>query len=216
MVRRIVILSMLLTSIGFAASRKQQEAELAQLGELLPGRYTNLAQVKADEEAGREPHAALEVNIVPVYAPRVSEYAYYVQESAADDPRRIFTQRFIALKVVKGRGIVESLWSFAEPLRWRDAHRNKDLFKSMTSQDLVEMDGCDILWIRKNDKSGFEGANEASSCRVSSEAAGSMVRLKMRVEITADELVLSEESFDSAGRPIQPGGADSVHRYQRR
>ena len=211
-----ILAAVVVTGIALASSRKQLEAELAQLAELLPGRYTNLGQVKADTEAGREPHPALEVNIVSVYAPRISDHAYYVQESAADDPRRIFTQRFIALKVVKGRGIVQSLWTFKEPVRWRDAHRNTDLFKSMTSQDLGEMSGCDLLWKKKKDGSGFEAENDQAACRVSSEAAGGMVRLKLRAELGTDELVLSEQSFDSAGRALQKTGADPFYRYERR
>lgn len=197
-----------------ASGAKRSEVELAQLMEWYPGRYSNVAQAEADARSGGRPHAALEVNIARIYAPRISEFTFFVQESAADDPRRIFTQRLVAFKFVKKRGIVQSLWTFAEPIRWRDAHRNTDLFKGMTSQDLKPMDGCDLLW--KKTDGGFEAANEQAECRVSSESAGGMVRLKLRAELNSDELALSEQSFDAAGRLLQDAEADPFYRFLRR
>jgi hypothetical protein len=213
--RRLLTLCVLLFVVPGAAQSKRKDAELIQLLELYQGRYTNVAQVEADTTAGREPHAAVEINIVRAYAPRISDYTFYIQESAADDPRRIFMQRIVSFQFVKGRGIVQSLSSFVEPTRWRDAHLNQDLFKAMTAQDLSPMSGCEVVWKKKEDGS-FEGANDQSTCRVSSEAAGAMVRLKLRAELSVDELALSEQSFDAAGRLLQPDPGDPFYRFRRR
>ena len=214
--KRSLALLVALSLAGSAAqSSKKTDAELMQLLELYQGRYTNVAQVEDDTQAGREPHAAVEVNIVRAYAPRISDYTFYVQESAADDPRRIFMQRIVSFQFVKGRGIVQTLSSFVEPTRWRDAHRNQDLFKAMTGQDLAPMAGCEVVWKKKDDGS-FEGANDQAACRVSSEAAGAMVRVKMRAEVSVDELALLEQSLDAAGRPLQPETGDPFYRFRRR
>lgn len=205
----------LLSLVCGPAQSKRGEAELIQLLELYQGRYTNVAQAEADTNAGREPHAAVELNIVRAYAPRISDYTFYIQESAADDPRRIFMQRIVSFQFVKGRGIVQSLSSFVEPTRWRDAHRNQDLFKAMTAQDLSPMSGCEVVWKKKDDGT-YEAANDQSTCRVSSEAAGMMVRLKLRAELSVDELALSEQSYDAAGRPLQPESGDPFYRFRRR
>src|SRR5262245_55737396 len=74
---RPVILGVLLSLGAGAAQGKRGEAELLQLLELYQGRYTNVAQVEADTNAGREPHAAVELNIVRAYAPRISDYTFY-------------------------------------------------------------------------------------------------------------------------------------------
>lgn len=197
-----------------ATEAKRNDAELAQLMEWYPGRYTNVAQAQADARAAGKPHAALEINIARIYAPRISDFTFYVQESAADDPRRIFSQRLVSFKAVKNRGIVQTLWTFAEPIRWRDAHRNTDLFKGMTSQDLVPMEGCDLIWKKK--ETAFEAANDQAECRVSSEAVGGMVRLKLRAELNSDELAWSEQSFDPSGRLLRDEEADPFYRFLRR
>ena len=215
--KRLYIILAAVLFASCATQAKRNDADLAQLAEWYPGRYTNGAQAQADARSGvKPPHAALEVNIARIYAPRISDFTYYVQESAADDPRRIFTQRLVSFKAVKNRGIVQSLWTFAEPIRWRDAHRNGDLFKGMTSQDLKPMEGCDLVWKKKAEKDAFEASNDQAECRVSSEAAGGMVRLKLRAELNPDELALSEQSFDPSGRLLQDEEADPFYRFLRR
>lgn len=192
---------------------KRSEAELAQLLAWLPGRYDNVAQSEADAHAGRESHVALELNIVRIYAPLMGDYAFYVQETAADDPRRVIAQHAVAFAVVKDRGIVESLWSFAEPTRWRDAHLNLDLFKGLMPQDFVPLAGCDLIWTKKEGR--FVGANDPDTCRASSSAGGPL-RMNLRAELTADELAVAEQSYESSGRVVQGNAAEPFYRFRRR
>ena len=103
----------------------------------------------------------------------------------------------MAFAVVKDRGIVESLWSFAEPTRWRDAHLNPDLFKGLMPQDFVPLAGCDLIWTKKEGR--FVGANDPDTCRASSSAGGPL-RMNLRAELTADELAVAEQSYESSGR----------------
>lgn len=199
---------------GCASQAKLREAELDQLLGWYQGRFVNDQQVAADAAAGREPHASLEINIVRVYAPRVGDFAFYVQESAADDPRRVFTQRMVAFSVVKDRGIVQSLWAFTEPARWRDAHRDTDLFKSLMPQDFTPMTGCDMIW--KKTAGGFEAANDADSCRVTSAAAEGTVRMDLRAELSQDQLALSDQTYDLSGKRVQGSAGDPFYRFRRR
>ena len=209
----VAVLALLLCAC--AGQSKLREGELAQLMELYPGRYTNAAQVAADVRAGRRPHAALEMNIARVYAPRsTGKHMFYVQESAAEDPRRIFTQRVVAFEVIKDRGIVQTLATFVEPTRWRDAHLNIDLFKSLLPQDVVPMSGCDLAW--KKQSARFEGANDQAACRISSSSAGGTVRLDLRAELSQDEMALCEQSYDLAGKLLQGEDGDPCYRFLRR
>lgn len=214
MVRRIAVFAALAALGGCASESKLRESELAQLLEWLPGRYTNVAQVEADQRAGVEPHAALEVNIVRIYAPRIGDFVFYFQESAADDPRRVFTQRVLAFSVVKDRGIVQTLWSLAEPTRWRDAHQNVDLFKGLMPQDFTPIGGCDLLW--KKEGAMYKGANDPAICRVTSAAADATVRMDLKAELGPDQLSLSDQSYDLSGRLVQGNAGDPFFRFYRR
>jgi hypothetical protein len=197
-----------------ASQGKRHEAELAQLLDWYPGRYSNLQQAQADERAGHPAHTGIELSIVRVYAPAIGDYVFYQQESIAGDPRRIVTQRLVAFEVVKGRGIVQSLWSLAEPVRWRDAHLNVDLFKSLQPQDFAPLRGCELIWTKEQDR--FVGANDASACRATSATTGGTVRMDLRAELSPDELALTDLSYDVTGRVVQGNAAEPFYRFRRR
>jgi len=209
-----VAFAMLGLLCGCASQSKLREAELAQLLEWYPGRYSNVDQSEADVQAGREPHTALELNIVRIYAPLIGDYVFYTQETAADDPRRVIAQRVVAFEVVKGSGIVQSLWSLAEPARWRDAHLNADLFKSLQPQDFVPLRGCELVWAKKDGR--YEGANDPKSCRVTTSATGGTVLMDLRAELTVDELALADQSHDVSGKLVQGNAAEPFYRFRRR
>ena len=200
--------------VGCASQTKRSEAELALILEWLPGRYDNVQQAQSDAQLQREPHTAVELNIARVYAPWIGEHVFYVQESAADDPRRILSQRLVAFEVVKGRGLVQSLWSLAEPLRWRDAHRNVDLFKGMMPQDFAPISGCELVWTLKEGQ--FSGKNDPAKCHVVPRSGEGAVQLELRAELTRDSLALADQSRDASGRLVQGNSAEPFYRFRKR
>ena len=117
---------------GCTDQTKVHEAELSELLAVLPGHYDNTAQVEADaRNHANAPHDAVALTITHVFTPRLGHHVYYAQESAADDPRRVFSEKMYSFTVDEKRGIVETLYEFVEPLRWRDGQHNKDLFTSL-------------------------------------------------------------------------------------
>jgi hypothetical protein len=143
-------------------NQKVHEAELTQLLAVFPGNYDNTAQAEADARTGVRPaHEAVALSITHVFAPRLGHYAYYAQESAADDPRRVLSQKMYSFEVDPKRGIVETTYQLIEPLRWRDGQLNKDLFTSMMTSD-VQPEGCQLLWKKKD--AGFVATHDAKVC----------------------------------------------------
>ena len=59
------------------------------------------------------------LSIVPIDA-LVGEHVFYVQETAADDPRRVTVQRLFMFGVGQEGDRADRL-ALTEPLRWRDA-----------------------------------------------------------------------------------------------
>ena len=213
MVKGVLALVMAGALSACATQNKHNEAELAQPLQWYPGQYSNVEQAQADVQAGREPHTALELTIVRVYAPRLGDDAFYLQETAASDPRRVISQRIATFKVVKNTGIVQSLWMPVEPLRWRDAHLDPDLFKSMMPQDFTALAGCEIAWTQKEGR--FIGANDMRACRAVSSAGGT-ARVDLRAELTADALALAEQSYNVAGKLVQGHTTEPFYRFRRR
>ena len=134
-----------------ADQTKLRESELTQLLGWLPGRYDNTAQADSDAQRGvQPPHDRIALIIVKVYTPRLGHHVFYVQEMAADDPRRVMSERLFSFEVEK-RGILESVYTFAEPLRWRDGQRNIELFTSVVTED-VQGEGCQLLWKKSGER----------------------------------------------------------------
>jgi hypothetical protein len=147
---------------GCTDQTKVHESELTELLALFPGHYDNTAQVEADTRAHvHPPHDAIALTITHVYTPRLGHYVYYAQETAADDPRRVFSQKMYSFAVDEKRGIVETLYELAEPVRWRDGQQNKDMFTSMVMED-VQPEACQLLWKKKD--AGFVATHDPKVC----------------------------------------------------
>ena len=147
---------------GCTDQTKVHEDELTQLLAVFPGHYDNTAQVEADTRAHPgPPHDAIALTITHVYTPRLGHHVYYAQETAADDPRRVFSQKMYSFAIDEKRGIVEALYELAEPVRWRDGQQNKEMFTAMVMED-VQPEACQLLW--KKTDAGFVATHDPKVC----------------------------------------------------
>ena len=137
------------------------EGEMSQLLAVLPGHYDNTAQVEADIRAHAHPADAVALTITHVYTPRLGHHVYYAQETAADDPRRVYSQKMYSFTVEDKRGIVETLYELTEPVRWRDGQQNKDVFTGMVLED-VQPEACQLIW--KKTDTGFVATHDPKVC----------------------------------------------------
>ena len=172
---------------GCTTEEKVHQGELTQLLAVLPGTYDNTAQAEADLRSGAHPvHDAVALTITHVFTPRLGHYVYYSQETAADDPRRVLSQKMLTFDVDPKRGIVETQYQFVEPLRWRDGQKNKDLFTGLVVED-VQVEGCQLLWKHKDQ--GFVARHDPKICP---DAAGGT---KPQAELSGGVLTIGDYAF---------------------
>lgn len=153
-VRVLAVLGLALLG-GCATDSKLREAELGRLASMLPGRYDNAVTASRGAGAAAAPELALQLDVVRIQAPFLGENVFYAQESVHDDPRRILSQRLLALAVEDGR-VVQRTLGLADPARWRDGHRNPELFKALMYVDVARgAAGCAIEWSAA--ATGFDG-----------------------------------------------------------
>jgi hypothetical protein len=183
-----------LTAAGCASGPpKATEADLMQMLTMLPGRYDNAAQTEADAKSGTHPaNEAVALLILHVQTPRLGHYVYYAQESAADDPRRVFSQKMYSFQLDEKRGIVETLYEFVEPKRWREGSQNKDLFTAVQGDD-VQPELCQLLWTKKADS--FVAAHDPKACPDGGGAAAAPL-----VELNVGGLSAGDYKFVRRGR----------------
>jgi len=197
---------------GCAADLKKAQVSVAQIADLLPGHYTNSAQAEADSKAGREPHAPKSIDIVRLDLPLLSDYAFYAQEVSLDGMHRITSQHLFTFEAVKDGTVVQRLFNFAQPARWRDGQNNPSVFTGMMFKDTTPMPGCELIWKKEGDK--FLGANNRDSCRVSSASFGT-VRADMKVELSGDELAMAELAYTAGGKLVEGNASDPFVRFER-
>jgi hypothetical protein len=204
-------------SSSCATQEKSRDAELTELLVLLAGRYDNTGQVQSDIQHGvHPPHDPLALAIVPVDDPLIGEHVFYVQEMAADDPRRVMAQRIwtfgSADKDDKG-GLVQSVWTLKEPLRWRDAQQDPDILTSLTSRDISPVRGCNLTWKKSGEK--FTASNTPKTCHSTSRLTGGSVQIETRMEVDASTLSLAESATDTAGQLVEGRTDDPFVRFRK-
>jgi hypothetical protein len=192
---------------------KPDELGLAQMMRWLPGTYNNVAQHDADVKAGKAPHEALAIAIVPIDSPIMGAHAFYLQEMAADDPRRVMVQEILTFEMTDKGKIKESVAMLVEPRRWRDAHLSPDVLTALVPDDLTPMSGCDLFWTRAPD--GFVGVNEPLRCHTASRSSEAAARTELRAELKATELSVSEQSYDASGALTAGRAVDPFYRLRK-
>jgi hypothetical protein len=199
---------------GGQKTKPPAEVELAQITRWLPGTYNNVAQHEADLKAGRAPHEALEIVIVPIDSPIMGAHAFYLQEMAADDARRVMRQQVLSFEVTDKKGqIRESVATLVEPRRWREGYLTPELLTAMVSEDLTPMSGCDLFW--KRTEAGFVGANDPLRCHSSDRTSDAAAKNELRAELKSTELSLSEQSFDESGNLVLGRTDEPFYRFHK-
>jgi hypothetical protein len=157
-----VLLVVLGLAGGCADQKKIREEDLGEFIAWLPGRYDNTAQVTEEaKQAGHPAHEAIAVFIMPVGASRLGHHVFFVQESAANDPRRIMGSSMFSFDTDEKYGIVGLVYEFNEPARWHDGLQHPEMFYGLMMED-VHSAGCEFIWTKKGDE--FIASHDPKHC----------------------------------------------------
>jgi hypothetical protein len=189
-----LLATLLLVALGGCASQAhRQQEELADILAWLPGRYDNLAQVQRDEKAGVHPvHDRVALIVMPVQASRLGHHIFYVQEMAPDNAERIMSQRMFSFDVDEERGVVGLVYTFMEPVRWRQVARYPSMLEALMTEDVAPT-GCELIWKRAG-VDAFTAGVDPTHCRRAGGAAG------------GPDVRLSEDSLTLGGFEFHKGG----------
>jgi hypothetical protein len=147
--RGLIAAALLVAGLAGGCAADKQQIREQQLGDLvawLPGKYDNKAQVAVEAgKSGHATHEAIALLIMPVNSPRLGHHVFFVQESVADDPRRILGSSMFSFDTDEKNGIVGLVYEFNEPVRWRDGLQHPELFTGLQAED-VSSAGCEFDW----------------------------------------------------------------------
>jgi CpeT/CpcT family (DUF1001) len=166
-----------------AACTSQEElrqAEVRDLALLLPGVYSNSTQVLV---------------IMNIFAPMMSGNLLFVRETAADDARRVISERVWSLDVNANNHVVATVYTLGQPDRWRNGVEDPELFRSMMQQDVRQVAGCELIW--EKTAHGYNATSASPHCPQSWKFDG-------------DQLAFSDRPVDPT-----PGAPDTYFHFVR-
>lgn len=191
----------------------QSDVQIRQIEGWLPGHYDNRAQVATDRKHGGYVHPAMSAVIVRVDSLMVGDHVYYLQESDTDDPQKMLGQYIISFESVKDK-IVEAVWTFSDPKHWRGADETPELLTAMQPADLKLLTGCSLAWKKAEDH--FTASNDPKLCHSTPISVPAAVSAHWQIELSADQLGLSEQAYDSDGDLVYGTAEDSFIRLRKR
>jgi hypothetical protein len=203
----LIAMSALLAFAACSNTAALRRAELEELSSWLPGSYESSATTGG---AAASPEPVLLI-IVPVYAPSLGERVFYAQEMASADPRRVMSQRLLSFEVTRDGRILQTGYVFSDPMRWRDAHLNPELFKGLQPPDLRGPTGCAIVWTRT--AVDFRATGEGAACAANGSAA---TILDAGARLGREELVLGAGRYDAGGRVVYGSEGEPPYRLRKR
>jgi hypothetical protein len=198
---------------GCASQQRLQQQQLKLLVAALPGEYDNTAQVQADARAGVQPaHLPLSLTVYKFKNNLLGENVLYVAERTADGRALAFQQVWALAMDATGK-ILQVVYRFRDPQRWRNIMQNPELFEALQFEDLQPMGGCQVIWTVA--ARGFNGENSRGSCRRRDADNAQSDVVWQRLEQHGAELAIAELHYDSSGQPVAGVASDPFNRFLR-
>jgi hypothetical protein len=127
-----------------------------------------------------------------VSSPMIGWHVFYAEERDANG--NLIAQEFLSFELAPNKkSIVETSYSFREPLRWENGLDRPDIFKSIISDDLAPANGCEIFWSR--DAKGFTGKSTPHACRLRSRSSGDAMQIDLSARLTPAEFTYGDRAF---------------------
>jgi len=209
------VLAAVMVSLGGCETAPATKADTDEvlLESWLLGHYDNRAQVATDQKHGGYVHPATSAVIVRAESLMVGDHVFYMQLSDTDVPTHLTEQFIISLTVVKDK-IVEAVWAFAEPTRWKNAAETPEILSALQPADLKLLQGCSLEWKKAADE--FTASNDQKLCHSTPVSVPAAVSASWRLELKADQLGISERAYDSDGDLVYGTQEESFIRLRKR
>lgn len=205
---RIGLMSVVLVLGGCAASRGAREAPAPRAASVLAGwmagEFSNRAQAAADRDFD-----AVEMVVAPIWPESERGEWLYVEQARAGMRDRPYRQRVYRLRDRDEGGVRIEVYLLPDPKSFVNAWADAGVFDGLASEDLVLVQGCDLV-VKRVDHAEFAGGTEGRNCASTVQGA---TFAEATLRATPREIEVWERGFDASGKQVW--GEDGPHVFER-
>lgn len=196
-----------------AASRL--DGDFARFINWFGGEYDNHEQVwqqRTDGLEGDALHEHIHHIFMPVQAPAIGEYTYFVKQYTDGDYEKVYRQRLYHFsKNTQENAIQLTIYSFHDAQRYRYIDREPQLARELTAAALYAVPGCEVYW--QYNGRHFDGHMKEQACHFHSPRLNKTLYITDKLRLTDTEIWIADKAFDAGGNKIF--GRDTPHKNRK-
>jgi hypothetical protein len=157
----------LIAGLWMNAASLVQAADLADLAKSFAGQFDSRMQWDLEDNANileRDRHPWTTAVHTPVTVPALGTHVFYVEEYRDGKMAKVVRQRLVSF-VADGDLMRMSQYQFKTPAQVLHAQRDPQKLATLTVEQLVPMNGCDVVWVYDAD-SLWTGVIPGKTCLV--------------------------------------------------
>ncbi len=181
--------------ITFASIGQQKIADndLDELKSRMVGAFSSEMQSKSDSD-----YFNIHLHMAAIWPDRKDGYWLYVEQAVAQALKKPYRQRIYHVYKQDDETLVSKVFEINTPLRFAGAWSNTDLLKGLTTDSLIDRQGC-AIFLHKDKDGNFSGSTPGKECLSSLRGA---TYATSEVVIYADKLVSWDRGWDKDGKQV--------------
>ncbi|MBL0355580.1 MAG: chromophore lyase CpcT/CpeT [Chitinophagaceae bacterium] len=180
-------------SLSLIAQQKVTDGDLLELKNRMVGAFSSELQSKSDTD-----YFNIHLHMAQIWVDSKDGYWLYVEQAVARALSKPYRQRIYHVYKQDDVTLVSKVFEINTPIRFAGAWNNTGLLKVLTTDSLIDRQGCSI-YLHKDKDGNFAGATPGKECL--SSLRGSTYATS-EVVIYADKLVSWDRGWDKEDKQV--------------
>jgi len=192
--KRFVVLTItFFITVASIGQQKIADKDLLELKNRMVGVFTSEMQSKSDSD-----YFNIHLHMAAIWTDSKDGYWLYVEQAVAQSLKKPYRQRIYHVYQQDDETLVSKVFEINTPLRFAGAWNNTDLLKGLTTDSLIDRQGC-AIFLHKDKEGNFSGSTPGKECLSSLRGA---TYATSEVVIYADKLVSWDRGWDKDGKQV--------------
>lgn len=154
----IIIAAVFSFSLNTVAQQKLKNKDLKNLYQRMEGAFSSQQQSKEDSS-----YFDIRLHMKRIWEKRKDGYWLYVEQAVASAMSKPYRQRIYHVYKQDDSTLVSKVYEMPNPIRFAGAWGNIDLLQTITSDSLIDRQGC-AIYLHKNKEGNYYGSTPGKEC----------------------------------------------------